>query len=367
MVERQPIHGQTNRRRLKVLSVGLVIAFAVGAVVAWAGITVLSPAKDVLESSAFTTVEVAPGEVGSSINLNAVAEWSVEPIGKNQAVGVVTTVDAAEGAELGQGAPLYSVNLRPVVIARGAVPAFRSIGDGTTGVDVAQLQTMLHDLGFYQGTVDGDAGARTVAAIRDWQAGLGLEKSGVVNLGDVIFVPTLPARVLLDTEIISRGASVGGGEVVVHGLPASPEFSLPVTASQATAMPSGTRVEVTGPDDSGTWNGYVVDQAQEPGTDTVIVSLSGPDGSTVCGEQCGSVPIAGESLLSARIVTAEIVAGLVVPSAALVTSPSGTVGVVTTGGKTIPVTQLAAAKGMSVVDGVDEGTRVRVPSSTRAK
>ena len=341
----------------------VVIATTLG--VGWAAASVLTPAADPLEATDFTYVSVATGEVGSSISLNTVAEWSPVPVGSNLASGVVTGVAVAPGDEVSQGAVLYRVNERPVVVAQGDVPAFRAIGAGVEGADVAQLQGMLATLGFYRGVGDGRAGAGTVAAVKAWQKASGVPQTGVVDAGDVIFVPSLPTRVSLDGEVIARGKSVAGGEEVVRALPASPVFTVPVTDGQAGMMPTGTRVEITSPEGA-VWEGFVLDQARDEQTGTVIVSLQGADGGVICGADCGQVPVTGQALLGSRIVTVEPVAGLVVPSAALVTGADGQVAVIAETGERIPVNVAASARGMSVIDGVAEGTRVRVPASESA-
>ena len=58
---------------------------------------------------------------------------------------------------------------------------------------------------------------------------------------------------------------------------------------------------------------------------------------------------------------------MVVPSAALRTAADGTVTVITADGTQVPVTQLASARGLSVVDGVMEGMQLRIPASIEAK
>ncbi len=74
-----------------------------------------------------------------------------------------------------------------------------------------------------------------------------------------------------------------------------------------------------------------------------------------------------QSLLSARIITQPIVTGVVAPSAALRSDPDGSVSVIDeAGGVAHPVTVVASAKGMSVVDGVAAGLRVRVPATGEA-
>ncbi|MBD3941328.1 peptidoglycan-binding protein [Microbacterium sp. NEAU-LLC] len=328
----------------------------------WAAASVLSPSDEVLASPGFTTVQVVQGEVGSSITLNTVAAWTPIPVGVNRAVGVVTSVTVAAGDEVSQGSTLYAVDLRPVVVAMGETPAFRDIGQGVEGPDVAQLQAMLTSLGLFRGAVDGKAGAGTVAATKAWQKSLGLPQSGVVGVGDVIFVPVLPTRVALDDEIVTRGATLSGGEDLVAGLPASPVFTVPVTEGQAGMMPTGTRVEITSPDGD-VWVAVAGEQTPDPETGTITVALTGVDGGVICGEQCGQVPVTGQALLSSRIVTVPTVTGLVVPSAALVTGADGQTAVVTEDGDRIPVSVVASARGMSVVEGVEQGARVRVPAT----
>lgn len=354
--------GPKSRRRWgSWLGIGLVLML-VGAGIGWAGATVLTPAKDVLDSTAFTFVEVVPGEVGSSINLNTAAEWTPIPVGSNQALGTVTTVVVKPGDEVKQGSVLYTVDLRPVVIAQGSVPAFRAISNGVSGTDVEQLQVMLATLGYYNGKQDGSFGYLTGQAVKAWQKSLGMQADGVVQEGDIIFVPTLPTRVALDPEVIARGASLTGGEAVVKGLPPEPSFTVPVTDTQAALMPNGTRVEIANGDL--TWEGYVVDQKSDPMAGTTVI-LAGKDGASICGEDCGTIPVTGQTLLLSKIVTVETVSGLVVPSAALLSSADGTVSVIDEKGKSHVVTVKTSARGMSVIEGVDAGLRVRVPASEK--
>lgn len=353
-------NGRPRSRGARWVGVSAVILI-VGGAIGWAAATVLTPPVDVLDSTSFTHVEVVEGEVGSSINLNTVAEWTPVPVGSNLAVGTVTSVNVSAGQEVGAGSVLYTVNLRPVVIAQGEIPAFRGMTHGTAGQDVVQLQSLLAALGFYAGPADGDFGSGTGRAVEAWQKSLGLEPDGTVQQGDLVFVPTLPTRVALDTEVITRGATLSGGEAVVHGLPSAPAFTVPVTDAQASLMPTGTRVEITSPGGA-VWEGFVVDQATQE-SEGVTVVLAGKDDAIICGEECGQIPVTEQSLLSSRIVTVESVTGLTVPSAALLSGADGTLSVVDTEGESHPVTVVTSARGMSVIEGVPAGTMVRVPAA----
>jgi len=324
--------------------------------------TILQPADDPLTSTKHTYVEVTNGEVGATISLNTVAEWSQSSVGVNQASGIVTSTSVRAGAEVGQGSVLYAVDLRPVSVAEGEVPMFRQIASGAQGADVRQLQEMLRALGHYDGASDGRVEAGTTAAIKRWQQSLNLEKTGVVERGDVIFVPQLPARLALDAEKINRGASLAGGETAVRGLSAHPKFWIPASDGQAALIPAGTVVEVTAPDGQ-IWKGVAAGQKRDTAANTITVEVTGPDDGVLCQDSCAQVPVLGQTTLPSKVVTVEQASGLVVPSSALVTTASGQVAVVDREGERRPVQVVASAKGMSVISGVDEGIRVRVPAT----
>lgn len=344
------------------VAIGLAILMG-GAAIGWAATTVFTPPRDVLDSTSFTYVEVVTGEVGASINLNTVAEWAPVPVGSNLAQGVVTSVSVAPGQEVSAGAVLYSVNLRPVVVAQGDVPAFRALSSGSSGADVSQLQSFLGTLGYYAGTADGRFGNATTRAVKAWQRAMGYPTDGIVSSSDIIYIPSLPTRVSLDTDVIARGASVSGGEEVVRALPAEPAFTVPVTSSQASQMPLGTRVEITSPDGDA-WEGFVVSQEPSEDQTAVVVTLEGQDGGSICGEGCELIPVTEESLLRSRIITVETQVGLIVPTAALRSDADGDLSVVDDSGEAHSVEVVTSAKGLALITGVSEGTMVRIPADS---
>lgn len=348
------------RRIMSFIGIGAVTLIIAGGA-GWAIATVLDEPEEVLESTPFTYVEVVEGEVGSSINLNTVSQWTPVPVGVTLATGTVTTVNVEPGQEVGAGTVLFTVNLRPVVIAQGDVPGFRPLAVGTKGADVAQLQQFLTSLSLYSGAAEGDFGASTAAAVRAWQRDVGVQATGVVEPGDLIFVPTLPTRVALDTDKIARGTTVTAGDAVVSGLPASPEFSIPVTEQQAGLLATGTRVEITSPTGQA-WEGFAGERTTDE-NGLIHVALIGRDDSVICAEACAEIPVTEPLLLRSRIITVEPVAGLTVPSAALVTDAVGTVSVIDGDGEARRVQVVTSARGMSVIEGVDAGLRVRVPAT----
>lgn len=333
-------------------------ALAVGVAVGWAGHRVLARPPAPVDETAATLVEVTTGSVGASMPLTAVARWQPVAAGTNLAAGTVTAVAVTPGQEVGQGAVLYTVDLRPVVVARGQTPAFRALAPGVRGEDVAQLQTLLTDLGRYRGPVDGRFTAATGAAVRAWQRSLGLAPDGTVQPADVVFVTDLPARVVLDPAVVARGTRLGGGEAVLSRLPASPTFTLPVSATQADVMPAGTPVTLTAPDGT-TWQ--AVSGARTTEADRTVVTLDATGAEPICAAACTQLPVGPETRLAAEVVLVPETSGLRVPSAALSTQADGTVVVVDDDGRAHEVVVRASARGTSVVEGVPEGLLVRVP------
>lgn len=345
----------------KVLAATCALSICAGASVAWAVTTVLTPTEDPYDDIDYTVVTAAQGEVASSLALNAIASWTSTPAGRNRAAGVITSVGVSSGDEVTPGTTLYSVNLRPVIAAVGDVPAFRAIEADTEGPDVRQLQAMLATLGFFTRDADGIAGSATIKAIQRWQKSLGLDETGRVEEGDVIYLPALPARINLNSEQISLGSSLAGGEQVVGVLSDAPTFTLSTTELQANQIAIGARVELSSPDGTA-WGASVGSRSYDSTTQTVLFKLEA-SGGTICGDKCGQIPVAGGSELKSKVITAEPVAGVVIPSAALGTDASGGTSVVSESGKRLAVGVVASANGMSVITGVQDGVRVRISAT----
>jgi hypothetical protein len=111
--------------------------------------------------------------------------------------GTITWLPTA-GHVIRQGEVLYRVDEAPVVLLYGAVPAYRALAEGATGTDVAQLN---HDLVAlrYLDRSEVDSVWReftwaTKAGVEKLQEHLGVDQTGKLSLGDVVFLPTV-ARV----------------------------------------------------------------------------------------------------------------------------------------------------------------------------
>ncbi|MDY0913033.1 peptidoglycan-binding domain-containing protein [Rathayibacter festucae] len=347
------------RRRLlsPVAALACCLVVMAGATGLWAGAVIFTPAEEVVPVTDYTTAVARAGAVSASVSLVATAHWTQSPAGTNSAHGTVTTVSHVPGEVADQGEELYTEDLRPVVLVRGAIPAFRDIDGTSEGEDVEQLQELLGDLGYYRGAADGAPGPRTAAAIKEWQKAAGFPVDGVVRRGDLVFVPEVPTRLVVDETLITRGAVVSGGEVVARTLPDEPTFSVTATAAQAAQVGVGVAAEITGP--HGPWR--AVTAVQEVKAEVgVSIALAGVDGGSVCGGECADLDVTQDTLLPVVLTTTPETSGLTVPTASIRTDVNGDLLVTDSAGEGHRVDVVAAAKGISVVTGLVEGMEVRV-------
>ncbi len=138
--------------------------------------------------------------------------------------GVVTDVVPA-GVTVEQGDVLYRVNGEPVVVMYGDIPAYRTLRDlseDMTGTDVLQLEEALVALGYDPdsvASVDEEFTDFTATMVERWQEDLGVEETGEVALGDVIFIPE--ASEILSVNV-AVGDSVNAGQPIVTILTGDP-------------------------------------------------------------------------------------------------------------------------------------------------
>jgi peptidoglycan hydrolase-like protein with peptidoglycan-binding domain len=338
--------------------VAVVVLVGVAGVVGWwAGRTAVAP-PEVVESSDAVAYEVGVDSVSRVLRFQGSAVWPLTDGPLSRAAGVVTSVAIDVGDTVDAGNVLYAVDLRPVVVAEGDTPMFRSLALRAEGPDVAQLQSMLATLGFFDGEADGVFGATTGTAVRAWQTSLGVEPDGVVQAGDVVFARELPL-VVVPSETVAVGASVSGGEEAFRVVPEAPRFWVPLSPDQRSLVPSDVPVQVEHP--GGIWDAVVVDVVEDPERFNLEYVLGGPDGGPVCGGAClDAVPLTGQTDFPVFFVVVPETTGPMVPVAAVHTGPGGEASVTMASGEVRPVTVLAGFGGMVIVDGIEPGELVLV-------
>ena len=128
--------------------------------------------------------------------------------------GTVTSI-AREGAVLRRGEALYAIDGKSTYLMYGSVPAWRALRRGVSGIDVEQLERNLVALGYDPGrdiVVDGRFDSATEAAVKRWEDARGAKQDGVVELGDVVFLPG--ARRVGQHLVLLGGVAQPGSELV---------------------------------------------------------------------------------------------------------------------------------------------------------
>lgn len=329
---------------------------AVSGVGFWAGRTALiSPADPLVNEDEPISYVVDVGSVGRSLPFTADAEWRLFPAGRHSGTGVVTSVTVSPGDIVWPGDVAYSVGLRPVVIGEGDVPMFRSLGSDDEGADVAQFQNLMATLGFYGGEVSGRFDSATEDAAREWQESLGVESTGDVEMGDIVFIAPLPARVVLSDEVVA-GSRLSDGEVVMSTLSPHPEFTISLSHEQADLVPLSADVLVSYPE--GVWKARI-DRAVETDLGQLDLVLSESSGGSICGGACFDwVDLRSTTSFRAEVVLIPETTGPLVPIAAITTDAVNNPSVTLTDGTLVPVRIIASANGIAVVEGIEPGNEI---------
>lgn len=318
--------------------------------------TLRPPAVEVAETGGLT-VAVVEATIGRSIPYVVTGTWSTRPTGVSASEGVVTTIDVADGDQLSVGTVVCTVDLRPVVAAAGEVPSFRDLTAGASGRDVEQLQTLLRETGHLTARARGGVlDAATTAAVKRWQRSLGVAQDGTVRAADVVYLPSLPARIVLEREV-EIGSRLADGQALVEVVPEVPELSITVPLEQAEQVQAGPlTVDVEGQQVDA-----VVVGSRSTETGDVVLLLAQPDGAPLCGERCVDVPLdrAAATYRAERVVVPRTT-GAAVPTAAVRTAGDGATFVTTPDGGRQEVDVVAQGDGLTIVDGLHVGDVVRL-------
>lgn len=162
----------------------------------------------------------------------------------NRAQGTVTKL-APEGAVVERDGVLYQVDDRSVRLLYGDVPAYRRLAEGVSdGPDVHQLEANLEELGLAKGLIsepDATWDSATTAAVKRWEKSLGVERDGVVEDGEIAFLPG-PARIADHKAEVGSLAQPGSAILAVTGT--SRQVTVDLDARKQRLAQQGAKVEV---------------------------------------------------------------------------------------------------------------------------
>jgi peptidoglycan hydrolase-like protein with peptidoglycan-binding domain len=328
---------------LAVLGVGTVVAVTrLGNRPAAAAEAPDPPATAVVEKTDLAERETLTGELG----------YGAAQTLTGRRPGTVTALPAQD-AVLDRGAVLYEVDARPVVLFLGGLPLYRPVGAGMTdGPDVRVVEENLRDLGFRGfGTPDERFTGGTAAAIDTWQKKLGVDRTGAIELGDVVVAPG-PIRVATLTAAL--GAEAGGPIYDYTGTLRS--VTVELDATQGDLAPVGTKVALT------------IDGKQVPGTVTAVNPTPAGDqpgaeagfAATVAIGDLGAIGAADSGSVDVVVTTGARQGVLAVPVGALLALAEGGYAVELPTGTLVAVTTGLFADGLVEVagEGLAEGVTV---------
>jgi hypothetical protein len=259
----------------------LAAATVVTGVALASGMLVTSGSKQeapAAQQSPVTTVKVERRELSATVSEAGTLTYKAQADGLpysviNRARGIYTELPAA-GQVISQGHVLYRVNNRPVVLLRGATPAYRTLSAGASGPDVAELNADLVALGYATAAQLSPAspsfGPATTTAVMRLQAALSVTQNGTLNLGQVVFEPS---AVRVTNVAAQLGGSSQAGGTVMQGTSTTRQVQVALSASAQTTMAVGDKVSISLPNDRTT-----AGAVSSVGAVATCPSSSGPGG-----------------------------------------------------------------------------------------
>jgi hypothetical protein len=280
----------------------------------------------------------------------------------SRTAGTVTAVPDS-GQELRRGNTVYGIDNKPTILMYGALPAYRRLAVGTEGTDVLQLEQNLKTMGYTGFTVDDEYADATATAVKEWQDDLGLDETGAVELGSVLFAP---GHIRVDSVQAEEGSPLGPNQPVLNFTGTTRAVTVRLDAADQRLATMGAAVTVALPDGE-----TVAGTIQK--VSTVVIPADSPDKDPETKVEV-IVAIANQKAVAAWSSAATDVTFtasernnvLTVPVAALVALREGGFGVEVTDGKAsryVPVKTGLFASGQVEVSGtgIKAGTTVGIP------
>ncbi|MDG4857672.1 peptidoglycan-binding protein [Streptomyces sp. T-3] len=322
------------------------------------------PAAEEADTLPPATAEVTRGTLRAGETADGSLGYGTATTTESRKPGTLTALPSS-GDRITRGKSLYALDGAPVTLLYGSTPAYRALKEGVEGVDVRQLEKNLDALGYTGFTVDDAYTSGTADAVSAWQEDRGLDETGHVPLGQVVFAD---GAVRVDSLHAQKGDVLQPGAQVLAYTGTERAVTVELDTDDQEMAKEGAKVEVRLPDDS-----TVAGEVEE--VTTVIQPAEGQQEAETKIEVVVGFPdkkgraAADQYALAAVHVdfTAEIRKDvLTVPVAALIALAEGGFGVEVVKGERstyLPVSTGLFADGRVEIsgDGVTEGLKVGVP------
>jgi hypothetical protein len=322
--------GRPKRHRRRVVAGMAVVAAVAGVVTAVRpsiGRTGRAKSTTVDNAALTSAATIVARPLSSQQQVSATLGYAGSYDVVNQTKGTLTALPPI-GRVVTQGQTLYQVDGTPVVLLDGPTPAYRSLFEGAkasdvTGPDVQELNADLVALGYAtRAQLDPTSNQfsyQTKAALEKLQAHLGVAKTGVLTLGQAVFLPS-SARITAVPASVTLGAPANPGATILQATSTTPVVTIALDAAQQSDVKVGNPVTITLPNHQ-TTPGMV----SSVGTVATAGSSSSPP--TVEVIVTPTVAAAIRSLdrapVQVAITTASVESALVVPVTALLALSTG--------------------------------------------
>lgn len=330
-----------------------VLALAAGFVGGW--LLTGQPQADSAEVPGFTVYHVRTDTVSRDIPATGRVSWVVQQKIDVPATGRLTALDLSAGPVQAGVTPI-AVDGVGVVVLSGAVPAYRTMKLGEHGSDIAQLQQYLRDSGVAELEVSGEFDTATANAVKTWSGQMGWPETASVPLGQVVFLPHLPAT-MTPAPDLRLGALIPSPALMVVG--DQPTVTVTVTPDAASQIEPGTPVTAQLP--AGAEQTSIVD-GPIPQADGSVEFRLDPDPLNCTSGGCPGT-VDQPAVITATIHAVPATTGLVIPVSAVNLGADGRPSVILADGTRRPVTLGDSAGGVViVVSGLTAGDTVRIPA-----
>lgn len=315
------------KRRARAIAAGLV-ALAVAAVL----VIVIRPfggssaARTTADNTATTSTQtVAQRALSSQTNVSATLGYAGSYPVVSATAGTVTWLPAV-GDVVQPGSRIYAVDGDLTLLLAGATPAFRTLVEGETGPDVDELNADLVALGYanqQQLSSSSDVfTAATAMAVKALQTHEGSQPTGVLAVGQVVFLPTAARITGVQAGV---GAAVQAGGQILTATSTTRRVVVNLDAAEQTQVKVGDQVSISLPDNR-TTPGVV----SAVGTVATTPSSSGNNGNNppptievdITPTDSAATGTFDQAPVQVAITTATVSDALVVPVAALI-APAG--------------------------------------------
>jgi hypothetical protein len=233
----------------------LAAAAVLVATTATGGVVVMSRADEAAPAARdapANTAKVQRGRLAAMVSADGTLTYRARSDGSpyaviNQARGTYTGLPES-GDRVDCGQVLYRVDDAPAVLLCGSTPAYRSLSQGDSGPDVAELNANLVELGYAtRAQLDrssDDFSSETASALGKLQSKLGEDQTGSLDLGRALF---LPRSVRIAKVTGALGGSARPGAAVAQATSDVLEVQVDLDASQQGEVKKGDRARITLP------------------------------------------------------------------------------------------------------------------------